>query len=255
MSPEVLAWTTFGLALFGAGAWIPTIWQWLQKPDVQIVSGEVLEVSYMEFGGVLNIACAFVSLGKAALIEDLSLQLEHEDGSRLQFFCVGLIDTTSAQSSSGERVSWDRQSRVHTIALGKDSSLERMVWFRDRALAAPLRALYERVVPLSERLRETEGDGWRDAMRRSQEFDEYRRTVRDGQPWRRGTYSAVLQIKVRQLGELVQHRFSFSLSDADIRAISSNLRPIDEFIAGVLTQAEPPVRRPGFSFALPARVP
>lgn len=64
MDPETLAWTTFVLALIGAGAWIPTIREWMQKPEVYVVSSETIEVSYLEFGGVLNVSCAFAAFHK-----------------------------------------------------------------------------------------------------------------------------------------------------------------------------------------------
>jgi hypothetical protein len=52
---DSLGWTTFALSVIGTLAWVPTILEWLRKPEVHIVSAEQIEVSYMEFGGVQRI--------------------------------------------------------------------------------------------------------------------------------------------------------------------------------------------------------
>ena len=234
-------------------AWIPSIREWLQKPEVHIVSGELLEVSYMEFGNVLNVWCAFASFDKAALFESFALHLIHEDGTKTEFNFAGLSESTSAQSSSGERVLWGKQTNVHVLAVAQDSAVERLAMFRDRAQSDKVRALYERIVPLLERLKNTEGPDWRNTMRKTAEFDEYRRTVQEGQIWKRGRYAVTMTAKVKQLDKPAEHHFTFELSDADIRVIRSNLEPIDKFVSSVLAQDEPPFPRPIFAFSNPPR--
>ena len=70
---DAVAITTFVLALIGALAWIPPILESRRKPDVYILSAEQIEVSYLSFGGVLNITCTFASFQKAALVESYRL--------------------------------------------------------------------------------------------------------------------------------------------------------------------------------------
>lgn len=123
--------------------------------------------------------------------------------------------------------------------------------FRDRAVSSQLKALVDRVVPVWERLKANDPVNWRDAMRRTDIYDEYLRAVQDGQPWLRGRYTAVMTVKVRQLSEPLKHRFTFELSDADIRAVRSNLALLETYVSGQLVQAE--VQRPAMAFAFPNR--
>ncbi len=250
---DAVAVTTFILALIGALAWIPPILEWRRKPDVQIVSSEQIEVSYMAFGGVLNISCTFASFQKAALIESLKLSLQHEDGARLEFFCVGLSESATAQSSSGERVFWNKETRGHALAIPQDSAVEKLVLFRDRAQSTAVRRFYERLVPLYQRLQANEGATWREAMRRTPEFDEYLRLVQNGQPWRRGKYSAVLTARVRGLSAPIQHRFAFEFSDADVRVVITNLEPLSRYVTSTLLESQPTMQQPVPMLVYPAR--
>ena len=242
---------TFILALVGALAWIPPVIEWRRKPDVHIASAEQLEASYLAFGGVLNVPSTFASFDKAALIESISLQLTHEDGTRLGMYCVGLLETTTAQSSSGEKVLWNRETRGHVLLIPKDQAVERLVMFRDRAQQDAVLQHYERVVPLYERLRATEGDAWRDAMRRAQEFHDYVELVQNGISWRRGRYAAVITANVKQLSEPVLHAFEFDLSDADLRVILSNRATLNDYVMNTLLEIESTV--PPSIFAFPRR--
>lgn len=253
MDAEVLAWTTFVIALVGAGAWVPTILRWLAVPDLQIVPGSSLEVSYMEYGGVLNLPCAFASFNKPALIESLSLTLQHEGGHVIDMYCVGLSESTLAQSSTGENVSWGRQSRVNTLAVGADESQERLVLFRDAALKEPLRDLFRRIVPLVNRLKAAVGEGWPAEMVKTEEYDRWLRTVRDGQQWRQGRYNAELLVTVRQLREQQRLKFSFVLSEADTGGMQANVDSAVEFVSRSLTHTDAAgmLTRPQYVFAMP----
>lgn len=252
MDPQTLAWTTFVIALIGAGAWVPTIREWFRKPDVHIVLSDELELSYLEFGSVLNISCSFASFKQVALIESLRLSLEHEDGSREEFFCVGLSESSTARSTSGERVTLDKQTRVHTLAIAKDTATERLVMFRGRAQANRVREAYTAFVPVADRIRSTHGEGWQNVIALQKEYDDYRRIVQHGMYWKQGRYRAVMRANVKQLSEPLEQRFNFELSGGDMRILGANLPLIDRFVCSVMRDTG--LARPAMGFVFPARI-
>ncbi len=211
-----------------------------------------MELSYIEFGAVVNFHCAFAAFKEAALIESLTLTLQHTDGQRLDFFCVGLSEGSTAESSSGERVNWNKSWNVHTLAIARDSSVERLVMFREISVATRLSELSPVFGALRDRLMESDGEKWRDAMRRSVEFDAYRTCIREGLPWRAGRYTASMTAKVTQFGEPLVLRFEFDLSEAQLRDVKSNLLPLDKYVVGLMVDDVQPMQRPPLRFVFPA---
>ncbi len=126
--------------------------------------------------------------------------------------------------------------------------------FRERTHNRKVQEFRELFVPLYERLKANHGDSWRDEMRRTKEFDDWIRLVRDGFPWPRGRYTCEMTVYVRQLKRSVEHRFTFELSDADVRGMQVNVQLLVGFVAGILLQTEPAnVSHPAMTFAFPPR--
>lgn len=252
MDPETLAWTGFALGLLGAGAWIPHVREWLRKPAVRVLPAEALEVSYLDVGAIINISCAFASLNKSALITSIDLSVQHSQGHRLEFRCVGLNETTSMSSNTGMLSKFDRTSFVPAIALGADASVERMIWFREKTGTAKRSELFHRIVPLTERLIQAHGKNWDTVMAGSAEFAEFRELIRVDQPWQAGRYSATMLVRVAQLRRPLIQTFAFDLSDADIRNIRANIALADNYIINLLLRR--PIERPtSWAFAQPLR--
>lgn len=244
-------WITFAIALVGAGAWIPQIVAWLRRPEIFIVFGEIAEVSFMNFGAVINVPVSIASFRRAALVESISLLVTHQQGTQHTYKCVGLSESSTARSSSGETTLFGRESKVHTLALAQDSAAERLILFREESMSAAVVNLLHKTMLLGDRLRATDGQDWRPAMERSPEFAEWSNLVRDGNPWRSGEYSCVLTARVRQLPNAVQAHFSFTLTDADIVAMRNDRTAWELFVRNQILQHQPPLPRPQPYFANP----
>ena len=223
----------------------------MRRPEILVVLGEYLEVSFLDFGAVVNAPCSIASFHRSALIEDFSLSVTHEQGAHYDFKCVSLSESSTAQSSSGETTLFGRESKVPTLALGQDSAAERLVMFRDRGMSAQVRELHHRVIPVWQRLQAADGENWRPSMERSEEYAAWLKLLVDGNPWRHGTYNCVMTLRVRQLSKPVEYRFSFALSDADIAGFRQNGSKWEPYVRSVLLQRDPPMAKPPAYFANP----
>ena len=73
-------------AYIGATAWLPPIafllYRWLRRPVLTIVPEQAPELGFTSHGTICNLRLAFIAEHKDLILDDLALDVVHENGDR-----------------------------------------------------------------------------------------------------------------------------------------------------------------------------
>lgn len=99
---DIMNW----IAVIGAAAWTPQIVTWIYrictKPKVTLYVNRICQIGYTGFGPIFNIDLALMSERKAITLNNLSVNIKHENGASYIFDWDGLSESLSEIQSPSE---------------------------------------------------------------------------------------------------------------------------------------------------------
>ena len=241
---DLLGWA----AVIGAAAWIPILWQWLErklsKPILDVVIGNIGEVGYNTTSTILNLQVAIRARKKPALVTSLQLHLTHENGRRINLRWNSLSEVLSrAESTTGDVASYTRDVPATAVQVLPNSDVvHQKVLCNDvdeqikaNDLSGALAVRLDRAQNATEA-----------QVRQMDEYVNLQDHYREGYPWEAGRYSGELQITVHELKNPVVEKFSFEMTNGNVNHLRTNLQLIETQVRNIALNNDVP--RPSFNF-------
>lgn len=131
MRPEEIA------AYVGAAAWLPHLIQWgyhyFAKPLLTISLGRKIEIGFTQLGPILNIQMAFCVENKDMIVDEIKIDIQHQEGERRCFTWYGLGENVSEITDNLGNKQTVRKDQKEPIAIkvSKDGLIEKSVRFQD----------------------------------------------------------------------------------------------------------------------------
>ena len=226
------------VALVGAAAWLPQIWQYFQKPKVTPIVGGQVEIGFSELGPVFNPKVAFRAERRTALVREIRYILTHERGQKSTFKCTQLVEYGArTESSSGETAAHQRQQDVVALVITPNLIVERKTNSREVGCLRQLEALNVGLARATDRARRP-GTDWTDAIKMQPEYETLRRFLLDAFVWQAGTYTVECLVTVEGLSAPATCAFRFFLSEISVALLLKNLDILAENFHNGLLRGE-----------------
>lgn len=234
------------VAILGALAWVPQIiswfYNWYQKPDIKVFHDNTSEVGYIAFGNAFNIRLSFISRKKHALIDNIELILQDKDGATYNFKWIWYSETFYELQSPGGNATMARQQNAIAINAFRDVLIEKFVGFQSVAFLEKRKQLLYQLSCFIENQKRG-GDIDVDNIKRSTAYNDLLNLYQSSMIWKAGKYEATCKIHVTDTGQVISHKFKFSLSDNEIVSLKNNINLACKILESDISNQQQPTTK------------
>lgn len=221
------------IAILGALAWLPQIiswvYNWMKKPKLTIYHDGEAEAGYIKNGNVFNLRFSFLAREKNALIDDIELLLVDKDGASHNLKWMWYSETFYELQGPAGNSTMAKQQNAIAINVFKEVLVEKFIGFQSVSFLEKRKQLAYKLSTLIENQR-INGDINIDIIRCSQEYNELIRLYKNSFLWKPGEYSATAKVHIADTNEIIEHNFSFALSELEVDTLHKNI----EFTKSIL---------------------
>jgi hypothetical protein len=211
------------VAVVAAGAWLPHLWKFFQRPKVTPIVGGQIEIGFSPLGPLFNPRVAFRVERRDALVTGVEYRVAHERGQMTTFQCVQLVEHgLQSESSSGERAFHNRQQDVVAVVLVPTVIAERKTNSREVRCLADLETFNIALARAVDRLRRP-GSEWVGEVLRSPEYAEIKRFLETAFVWQTGAYNVECLVTVAGQRKPSVSKFRFVLGESSVALLRANI--------------------------------
>lgn len=226
-------------AYIGAAAWLPQIGSWvygrLVTPKVRIIPERSVQLGYTTFGPIFNIRVSISTDRKDAIVNNLEVDLTHQDGAAHSLRWSGLRETFSeVMDSEGNRQSTIEKDQP-AIALKVSTALlaEKFVRFQDQAWHNEHNPLFDALVSQYNYLKSSTLE-YRQSALTSKEHHSLFEFYKRGFWWKAGRYEATFRIQSPNDATLNTGTFVFFVSQFDVDSMRANIDLMKDYYENVV---------------------
>ncbi len=211
----------------GAAAWAPQIASWLYSrfanPTVRLIPQATVELGYTTYGPIFNVRLAMSTQRKDAVVERISVSLQHEHGEQHELVWTGLRETFSEiTDTQGNRQVVERDQPAIALKLSPTILVEKFVRFQEPSFHEAHRPLVEALAAEDSRLKSA-GDDYREKTLASRELFTLLEFYRARFWWKPGQYTIRFGIRSPDHAKLAKVAYIFRLPQFEVEAMSKNL--------------------------------
>lgn len=214
------------IAILGALAWLPQIiswiYNWLQKPNIQVFNEEEAEVGFIKFGNAFNIRISFLARNKHALIDNITLDLIDKDGAIHHLKWMWYSETFYELQSPSGIATMAKQQNAIAINAYKDVLIEKFIGFQSPQFRESYKLLSYKLNTFIENQRRT-GELDINVIKRSNEYNEIIRLYENSMIWKVGDYRAICKIHIADTNQTITKNLKFHISDIEVETLRKNL--------------------------------
>lgn len=221
-------------AYIGAAAWLPQIVSWIYAravtPKVRIIPERSVQLGYTIYGPIFNLRVSISTDRKDAIVENLEVDLAHEDGSKHTFRWSGLRETFSeVMDSEGNRQSIIEKDQP-AIALKVSTAIlaEKFIRFQNQAWHNEHNPLFDSLLSHYNYLKSSNPE-YRQAALTSKEHHSLFEFYKRGFWWKAGRYEATFRIQSPNNAALSTETFVFFVSQFDVDSMRANIDMMKDY--------------------------
>ena len=234
-------------AYIGAAAWLPQIasllYRWLRKPVLTIVPEPAPELGFTSNGIICNLRLAFIAEREDLILDDLALDVVHEDGEQRVLRWAG------ANEDLGETagVKQGQLTKEHPLtALGVATvgpMTERFVLFREPRYRDETDSLMQDLVAHFDHLKRTETD-YVNLTLSSKELHSLIEARTQFFWWKPGHYKITFRpVELIKSFSIKQPSYSFELKPSQVERLRQNLAVVRRDLEDTIRTNIPDFRR------------
>ena len=243
MTPEIAAY-------IGAAAWLPQIgyllYRWLRRPVLTIVPELAPELGFTSHGTICNLRLAFVAEHKDLILDDLALDVVHEDGERRALRWAGAKeDLGETRDAAG--VKQGQLTKEHPLTALRVATvgpmIERFVLFQEPRYRNETKSLMQNLVEHFNHLKRTSHDYVNETLA-SRELHSLLEARTQLFWWKPGHYKITFRPAALQKSfSIKQPSYSFELMPDDVDRLRQNLPIMQRDLEDMIRTNLPEFRR------------
>lgn len=214
-------------ALIGAAAWLPQIgfiiWHAFKRPKLRFSPETTIEIGFTSFGPIANPSFAISSTRKEALIENISMDIVHDDGDTHKFRWQ-LLDEKGFEgtSSKGETIELRRSQSASALKIGTVGLIERKIAFQDVLFKIEYSKLLELLFGREKILFEMDKSNYPENVFLLKEYNDLHDFLKKHFYWKEGKYTVVLTVSEATLKKPHTEVFEFILNKQNLDSLENN---------------------------------
>lgn len=220
-----------GVAILGALAWTPHLISLIKNivtiPEVRIITGKRGEIGFSTFGPIFNLRLAFAVKYHDIVISDLKIRLIHESGEEKLFEWQGMRQQLSTMTTpDGGIMPNEKEHSVLAIKLNQHTIEERFIQCQETAFINGKFEYESKAIKKMTYLKEQDSFEYSEHLK-SHEMSELYSYIKHSFSWKQGKYEAIIEIESPEKFNLIDNRYSFSLTSIDIEDLDKNKEQIE----------------------------
>lgn len=219
------------VAVIGAAAWAPQIFTWayrfFTKPKITLYLHSSSEIGYTGFGPIFNANLALMSEKKDITLNNFSVNVKHENGASYTFDWDGLSESLSEmQAPSGLLTSVKKIYLPLVVRVVSSGVAQAFVRYQYKPFKQKFNEAVKDAFNEFQRLRDagrinTEQDV--DGLTANKEISKLASLIDSEFIWVAGKYTLTFDFKSPSKFNYTKKKYTFSLSQEDIRELRKNL--------------------------------
>ena len=236
-------------AYIGAAAWIPQIafllYRWLREPVLTIVPERAPELGFTSHGTICNLRLAFIAEHKDLVLDDLALDVVHEDGERRALRWAGAKeDLGETRDAAG--VKQGQLTKEHPLTALRVATagpmIERFVLFQEPRYRNETDSVVRDLVAHFKHLQRTDPD-YVNTVLASRELHSLLEARTQLFWWKPGHYKITFRPAAHTRFSIKQPSYSFELTPGDVEQLRQNLATLRRDLEDTIRTNLPEFRR------------
>ncbi|MAU40259.1 MAG: hypothetical protein CMF31_01425 [Kordiimonas sp.] len=220
------------MGVIGAAAWTPHLWllikKIVEKPSIQIITSQNVELGYTILGPIFNFHLAFAIQNKDIVATSLQVRIIHEDGDKKVFQWKAVQQNLMEVSApDGSILPYKKQNSVLAIKLNQKNIEERFVQFQLPPFEAQ-KDQHEREVLDFISFEQAKDNFSTSTTMESKEMQNLISYIKQQFSWKAGRYSVEIEITSDEAFTVTGDRYEFLLSPQDISKLEANKELIEQ---------------------------
>ena len=236
-------------AYIGAAAWLPQIvfllYRWLNVPVLTIVPELEPELGFTSHGTICNLRLAFIAEHKDLILDDLALDVVHEDGEQRALRWAGAKeDLGETRDAAG--VKQGQLTKEHPLTALRVAPvgpmIERFVLFQEPRYRNETKSLMQNLVDHFDHLKRT-SPGYVNEALASKELHALLEARTQLFWWKPGHYKITFRPAAQKSFSIKQPSYSFELKPSDVDRLRQNLATLRRDLEDAIRADLPEFRR------------
>jgi hypothetical protein len=215
------------LAVLGALAWLPQLVVFIKnliiKPKIKIIPGNQLEIGFTTFGPIINTNLALVAENKKALIDNIEIELTHENNDTQRFKWKWIEETLHVVDLPDFKGSLPTRKNQTAIALNipKDDLIEKKIGFQQNTFQSEQNKIVQNTIEDAINLVKAEKPLV--DLHISKNFNDLKNLFQNGFNWKVGKYSILFKIYENSRRNPFTKTITFKMTSLDINNLKTNI--------------------------------
>jgi|SRR5690606_8376176 len=222
------------LAVLGALAWLPQviilIKNQLVKPTLKIIPGYQLEIGYTIFGPIINSNFAIVAENKKALIDQIEIELTHENNDTQKFKWKWIEETLHVVDLPDFSGSMPTRKNQNAIAINimKDELIEKKIGFQQNTFQSNQKKLVQSIIENIANLEKAAKP--LEDLKASKNYNDLKNLYQNAFNWKVGQYSILIKVFENSTKKPFTKSVSFKMTSLDVNNLKVNIEKCDSEI-------------------------
>lgn len=216
------------LAILGATAWLsPIVIPWMinqfVKSQMSIISHEELEVGYTTYGPIININLAFSAEKKEALVNNIELEIKHEDQETHMLTWVWFEERLLEMETPNMGLTpFKKNQKAVALKILKENLVEKKIGFQENKFKQENKELLKN---LQESYNNIKKNGQPlNGLITTRDYNELKDHFKKSFFWKAGKYTVSLKVYILHSNVPFKHNFIFQLSALDVSRLENNIK-------------------------------
>ncbi|TGL16857.1 hypothetical protein EHQ42_10645 [Leptospira levettii] len=224
----------FIISIFGALAWIPHLWGYIQKKfirsKIQIFPNKEIVLGYTQDGPVISLSIAILCESKNILIKNISVTLIHESMQRTDFSWEMIEEELMDLSIPGAgSLNNSRNNQAIVLRIDQDDLIERRYWFNSsKYISGYGKILYSFRESYLNHINSNNNQDLKQ-LKSSIEYNNLLEFSKNEFSWKGGKYSGIIRIRAADEQEFT-HDLEFFLTKIDQKELEQNILIFKDYI-------------------------
>jgi len=246
------------IAIIGAFAWTPhlvgLIRYYLSKPEIRIITQNVVELGFTTLGPIFNLRMAFSVKNKDLVISDIKIRLIHESGEERFFDWQGITQQMGKMTMpDATAMPFEKEHSVLAIKLNLKDIEERFIKFQDPNFLAEQREYFQKALKKMTYLKnENKYDS--ETFLREEEMTELYNFNRRAFPWKIGKYKVCIQVQSPEKFTIVDNEMLFTLLPLHIEQLEENKELLEEDYRNIIAPNQDELSKRNWKWVSPTLV-
>jgi virulence-associated protein VapD len=213
------------LAVLGALAWLPQLFIFIReiftKPVIKIIPENQLEIGFTTYGPIINMTIAIISEKQKALIDNIEVELTHENNDIQKFKWKWFEETLHTVDLPDQSLPTRKNQTAIALNLQKDQLVEKKIGFQQKSFQSEQKTIVQNTI--EEAINLSKAGKENKELMATKNYNDLNSLYQNGFNWKVGKYSIKYKVYENSLKTPFIKEVIFKMTSLDVSNLTNNI--------------------------------